>query len=479
MDHAPPGATVLVQDYHLTLVARRARLERDDLRFVHFHHTPFAGPDGFRVLPPRVRTEMLEGLASHDACGFHTAGLGVELPGVPAAVTGRRGSDLLRHAQQRHRRPAPVAASPECAEGPGRHSERTVGGRRVVARVDRMELSKNIVRGFAAFDRLLEQRPDLHDRVVFVACCYPSRLGVEDYARYRDEVVAAAASVNERWGTDDWQPVALMTDDDFPRSVAVLRRYDVLLVNPIRDGLNLVAKEGPLLNEHDGQVLLSTEAGAYAELADAVDPVFPFDIEGTAQAMAAALDRDPEHAAIPGRRAGRAGHPAHARRLARGPAPRRLSSPGRLAAAGGVSPGRWRQPGAVVVVVSLEVSPEVSSASAPASVPPSARTRDHGLGVGTDHHHDRRVLRLVVGHRLRRERLHLRLGQGEERGDRRRVRLEALREVHHRRRRRWTGRRWPWSWCTPGWRGSRWWSRRARRCRRRWRPRRSDRPAAR
>ena len=126
----------------------------------------------------------------------------------------------------------------------------------VLARVDRMELSKNIARGFAAYDRLLETRADLHGRVVFLATCYPSRLGVEEYRRYRDDVVAAAELVNERWGTPDWRPVELMTDDDFPRSVAVLQRYDVLLVNPIRDGLNLVAKEGPAVNERDGALLI-------------------------------------------------------------------------------------------------------------------------------------------------------------------------------------------------------------------------------
>lgn len=293
--HAPQGATVLVQDYHLTLVARRARLERDDLRFVHFHHTPFAGGDGFRVLPPAVRKEILEGLASHDACGFHTREWEsnyrdcqirfADIQGPTFAATLNSDVEDLRR----------VAASPECADA---HAalEDTLGERRMIARVDRMELSKNIVRGFAAYDRLLEMRKDLRDQVVFMACCYPSRLGVEDYARYRDEVVEAAETINERWGTDTWTPVALMTGDDFPRSVAVLRRYDVLVVNPIRDGLNLVAKEGPVLNERDGQLLLSTEAGAYAELAEAVDPVFPFDIEATAEAMAAALDREPEQA---------------------------------------------------------------------------------------------------------------------------------------------------------------------------------------
>jgi trehalose 6-phosphate synthase len=171
-----------------------------------------------------------------------------------------------------------------------------------MVRVDRMELSKNIVRGFAAYDLLLAERPDLRGRVSFLACCYPSREGVAAYARYRAEVEAAAAEVNERWGDADWQPVQLETDDDYPRSVAALRRYDVLVVNPVRDGLNLVAKEGPMVNERDGQLVLSTEAGAHHELADAADPVQPFDLRATAAAMAAALDREPSERAVRARR---------------------------------------------------------------------------------------------------------------------------------------------------------------------------------
>jgi trehalose 6-phosphate synthase len=289
---APTGAVVLVQDYHLCLVARMARVERDDLRFVHFHHTPFAGPEEFRVLPPTVRAELLEGLACHDACGFHTSRWESNYRACQADAgdtTGRTFHATLNSDLDDMRS---VARSPACLEA-GEQIAAVVGDRMVVARVDRMELSKNIARGFAAYDRLLETRADLHGRVVFLATCYPSRLGVEEYRRYRDEVMAAAELVNERWGTPDWRPVELMTDDDFPRSVAVLKTYDVLLVNPIRDGLNLVAKEGPAVNERDGTLLLSTEAGAFAELDDEVVPLFPFDIEGTARAIADALDMEP------------------------------------------------------------------------------------------------------------------------------------------------------------------------------------------
>lgn len=295
-EHAPDGATVLVQDYHLTLVAAHARVRRDDLNFAHFHHTPFAGPADFEVLPPAVRREILDGLAAHAACGFHTERWADNYRACQVVFTERDDADLqattfaatlnsdLEDLKS-------VSAGEACATA-GAELDRLIGDRLLVARVDRMELSKNIVRGFAAFDRLLERRADLHDRVVFVATCYPSRLGVEDYRRYHDEVVASAEAVNQRWGTASWRPVTLMTDDDFPRSVALLRRYDVLMVNPIRDGLNLVAKEGPAINERDGSLLLSTEAGAYTELRAAVDAMFPFDIEASADALETAIDRD-------------------------------------------------------------------------------------------------------------------------------------------------------------------------------------------
>jgi trehalose 6-phosphate synthase len=160
-----------------------------------------------------------------------------------------------------------------------------------------MELSKNILRGFQAYDLLLQQRSDLHGRVIFLACCYPSRENVPEYALYKEQVAAEVAMVNARWGTATWQPIQFETDDDYVRSVAALRRYDVLLVNPIRDGLNLVAKEGPLINERSGQLVLSTEAGAWAELGSAALGVNPFDVEQTAHMLGVALDTNPQERA--------------------------------------------------------------------------------------------------------------------------------------------------------------------------------------
>ncbi|HET6794098.1 MAG TPA: trehalose-6-phosphate synthase, partial [Acidimicrobiales bacterium] len=155
-----------------------------------------------------------------------------------------------------------------------------------------MELSKNILRGFFAYDDLLERRDDLRGRVCFAAFVYPSREGLADYLGYQTEVATLADQLNQRWATPDWGPVLLYSSDNFPRSVAALGRYDALLVNPVRDGLNLVAKEGPMVNRADGVVALSREAGVWDELGAAAVGLNPFDVTGTAEALASILDMD-------------------------------------------------------------------------------------------------------------------------------------------------------------------------------------------
>ncbi|HVX16747.1 MAG TPA: trehalose-6-phosphate synthase [Acidimicrobiales bacterium] len=285
---APVGAAVLVQDYHLCLLAPMLAEQRPDLRLVHFSHTPFATPDGLRVLPSDVRHELLAGMAAHAACGFHTArwARGFEaccddtLGWVPTTFVSPLASDLddLRS----------VAAGPECATAAD-ELDAAVGNRRFVLRVDRIELSKNLLRGFWAFDDLLTRHPEWRGAVTFGAFVYPSREGLPEYLAYRQEVDRLVQDLNSKWATPDWTPILFDPTDHFPRSVAALRRFDVLLVNPIRDGLNLVASEGVLLNERDGAIALSTEAGAFEYLRSAVIPVEPFDVSGTADALHLAL----------------------------------------------------------------------------------------------------------------------------------------------------------------------------------------------
>jgi trehalose 6-phosphate synthase len=181
-----------------------------------------------------------------------------------------------------------VALSDETRDAT-RALDEVVGDRLVIARCDRVELSKNIVRGFLAYDRLLEARPGLRGRVVFVAMLYQSRQGLASYLAYASEVEQVVARVNDRWATRDWTPIALDQRDDFPRSVAAMQRYDVLMVNPIKDGLNLVAKEGPAVNRRDGVLCLSPEAGAYDDLRKAVLPIHPYDVEAAAGTLDRAL----------------------------------------------------------------------------------------------------------------------------------------------------------------------------------------------
>jgi len=289
---APPDAVVLIQDYHLCLVARRLADARPDLRCVHFSHTPFTGPDGLRLLPDAVGRELLDGLAAHTACGFHTERWARRLTECCAEVLGTTPATFV----------APLGPDPDdlaatAAGDPARTAGEeladVVGDRKLIVRVDRIELSKNLLRGFRAYDQLLATHPEWRGRVTFAALVYPSREALAEYLAYRQEVEATIGAVNARWGTDDWTPILADLTDDYPRSVAALGRYDVLLVNPIRDGLNLVAKEGPLLNRRDGVVVLSSEAGSADELAGAALVVNPFDVGATADALDRALRMDP------------------------------------------------------------------------------------------------------------------------------------------------------------------------------------------
>jgi trehalose 6-phosphate synthase len=183
---------------------------------------------------------------------------------------------------------AEIAGMPETRQATDALAD-TVGDRLVVLRTDRVDPSKNIVRGFLAFDRLLEARPGLRGRVVFVAMVYPSRQSLPEYLAYANEIEQVVDRVNDRWATRDWLPIVFEPRDDFARSVAGMLRYDVLFVNPLKDGMNLVAKEGPLLNRRDGLLCLSREAGAFEELHSAVHPLHPFDLEQMAGALDDAL----------------------------------------------------------------------------------------------------------------------------------------------------------------------------------------------
>jgi trehalose 6-phosphate synthase len=289
-DAAAEGDVVLVNDYQLSLTGAQLRDLRPDLRIVHFTHTPFSGPDDLRVLPAYTAEDLCGALARNPA-GFHCARWSRAYHQSARDVLGRRAKIAPTFAASL----GPdvdaldAVASSDAAHVAARHLDDAVGDRLVIVRSDRIEPSKNIVRGFLAYDMLLEARPGLRGRVVFVAMLYPSRQTLPEYLTYTNEIEQVVARINDRWGTRDWEPILLDERDDFPRSIAAMQRYDVLLVNPIKDGLNLVAKEGPAVNRRDGLLCLSREAGAYDDLRDAAIPVHPYDLEDAARALDRAL----------------------------------------------------------------------------------------------------------------------------------------------------------------------------------------------
>lgn len=286
--HAAPGGTVLIQDYQLALVPALLAKRRPDLRTAAFVHTPWCSPEELAVLPDEVAEAVLSGLAGGGACGFHSGRWAALFTACCRARLGLEPSTFVAPAATDVDDLRSVASSPSCSDELA-SLEAVVGDRKLIVRVDRIELSKNVLRGFWAFDELLENEPGLRGQVTFAAMVYPSRLGLAEYQAYGQEVLTLAARLNAKWGTEDWTPILVDPDDNHPRSVAALRRYDVLLVNPVRDGLNLVAKEGPLVNERDGALVLSQYAGSFDSLSEHAIGINPFDVSGTADALSRAL----------------------------------------------------------------------------------------------------------------------------------------------------------------------------------------------
>ncbi|MFJ6985264.1 MULTISPECIES: trehalose-6-phosphate synthase [unclassified Streptomyces] len=303
-EEAAPGAAVLVQDYHLCLVPGLLRDLRPDLRISHFSHTPWAPVDYFALLPDDLRARLLTGMLGADRLGFLTRRWADAFAACCDAFTGGTGGTeigvhglgadgdfLLKRSHE-----------PDVEERITELRAEIGADRRTIVRVDRTELSKNIVRGLLAYRQLLDDHPEWRERVVHVAFAYPSRQDLAVYRDYTAEVRRVADAINTAYGTDGWTPVVLHVKDDFARSLAAYRLADVALVNPIRDGMNLVAKEVPIVSDRGCALVLSREAGAFWELGEDALVVNPYDIGETAEALHTALTLPAEERE---RRAGR------------------------------------------------------------------------------------------------------------------------------------------------------------------------------
>jgi trehalose 6-phosphate synthase len=290
-----------VQDYHLTLVPGQLRRRRPDVPISFFVYCPWSDPTYFSILPPAIRSSIVAGMLGADLVGFlsprwaanflrccEAAGYPVDHAGGTVTVEGTRAVHVRHY-------PVGVdegglrarSATPEVR----RHRERLSRLRErgtLVVRVDRMEPSKNIVRGLESFGLFLEEHPEARGRTTHLVHAYGSRSDLPEYRAYAAEVRRRTDAINHRHGTERWQPVQLHLEDDGAFALAAMSLADVLVVNPVWDGMNLVAKEGPLVSEHGAALVLSCNAGAAGDLGEAALLVNPFDVAELADAIAVA-----------------------------------------------------------------------------------------------------------------------------------------------------------------------------------------------
>ena len=296
-----PDATVFFHDYHLYLAPRLVRESRPDTALAHFVHIPWPQPDVWRVLPDEIRRAIHDGLLANDVVGFHTARwrsnflrgsedlLGAAVDHGRGTVD-HRGREVLVTSH-------PISVDPHefdelaTSEAVLAAEQRLLARRpeKLLLRVDRTDPSKNIVRGFRAFELYLDAHPEMQERVVMLALLDPSRQEIPEYAEYLGAIQRSARAVNERFERGTWRPIDLQIRDDFAGTVAAYKQFDVLLVNAVFDGLNLVAKEAALVNERDGVLILSENAGVHEELSPWALSVNPFDVAGQADALHRAL----------------------------------------------------------------------------------------------------------------------------------------------------------------------------------------------
>lgn len=295
---------IMLQDYQLYLVGRFIREKRPEALIQHFIHIPWPGPDYWRLLPQKMRLTICEGMLGCDIIGFQTSGharsflntVQAYLPGAEISFGERK---ITYNGHSTWIRSYPISIDPAAVRRiaysqEARAYERylpTHWNEYTILRTDRAEPSKNIIRGFLAYDRFLELHPEFRDRVNYIAVTQPSRLDVEEYRDYLDDISAVVGRINAKYANVEtgWQPIQLIMGEKYARVLAAMKWYDLLMVNSLIDGMALVAKEGPLVNERSGVLMLSEGVGAVEQLGEWALVVSPADIEGTAEAIFQAL----------------------------------------------------------------------------------------------------------------------------------------------------------------------------------------------
>lgn len=296
---------VMPQDYHLYLLPHYLReLVGNRIQIQTFLHIPWPGSDAWRVLPLSMRTEILESLLKADRLGFQTERdtrrfLQTCVDTLSGVRVIRPWRCLAYRDRQVEAQPFPISIDAKYLESRLESPEvqvhledfrRIYAGKKLILRVDRVEPSKNILRGFMAYQNLLTSNPEYRGKVGMLALLVPSRMEVMEYKHYLRDITSIVGEINATLGDSEWEPIRLLLGNNYDRAIAALSMYDVLLVNPLTDGMNLVAKEGGILNRNGGVLILSEEAGAAEELGENSLLVSPYDVFGTRQAILEALN---------------------------------------------------------------------------------------------------------------------------------------------------------------------------------------------
>jgi trehalose 6-phosphate synthase len=291
--------TIILHDYHLYLVSRFIREQYPSIVIEQFIHIPWPEIRYWESsLPTQLVKSIFQGLLGNDILGFQTRQDaqnfidGVRRLFEDASIDSHTGTiSYLHHRVSVHDYPISISVTEE------RKTVQGIAGKRAarkiepllqkytIIRVDRIEPTKNIVRGFEAYQILLEQHPELLEQIVFLAFLIPSRQTLRLYRQYRDEIQKIIDSINQKYARNGWVPIKAFEQNDRVQALAAMRFYDVLLVNSLFDGMNLVAKEGSVVNQKQGVLVLSRTSGAFQQMEHASIPISPNDAQETAEAI--------------------------------------------------------------------------------------------------------------------------------------------------------------------------------------------------
>ena len=298
---------ILGHDYHLYLLPEFVRRDLPEAIIQHYVHVPWPTPLYWNLIPRHIVRRICESLCSADIVGFQTSMdrncfLDTVTEFVPESRVDRQSCIVELDGQACYTKVYPgsinvaevqhIAEAPRTLEYEARLKGETAEA--TIVRIDRAEPNKNIVRGFRSYDQLLTNHPELKGRVKFLAFLVPSRTHLRQYQRYMDEVQQSIQQVNKNHGTGRWQPIVPYMENNYAQAIAGMKLYDALLVNTLVEGMNLVAKEGPVVNQRNGVLVLSQSSGAYSQLADSVLTVAPTDIAGTSDALYRAITMSAE-----------------------------------------------------------------------------------------------------------------------------------------------------------------------------------------